>query len=141
MNYYTFKVLFSVAIAAVLNLPGVAGNPYLIADDRIRSMDITPVLGRGYSIMTNSFQSTCLDVNEVTIPSFNYDCKCESALLLETWPTMSSVCSHFLPLLVHVTILDNDVLLSQTHFIASNNLTTSKQVSPGISLIHSSTPT
>ena len=83
MKYIVFRALFSVAIAAVLSLPGAAGDPYVIADDRIRSMDITPVLGRGYSIMTNSFQSTCLEVNEVTIPSFNYDCKCESALCFE----------------------------------------------------------
>ncbi len=70
-----FKALFALAFTAVSYLPGAAGNPYLIADDRIRSLDITPVLGRGYSIMTNSFQSTCLEVEEITIPSFNYDCK------------------------------------------------------------------
>ncbi len=52
------------------------GNPYVIADDRVRNLDVTPVLGRGYSIMTNSFQSTCLDVKETNIPSFNYECKC-----------------------------------------------------------------
>ena len=58
-----------------LFLPAVEGGPYIIADSRIRSLDITPVLGRGYSIMTNSFQSICLDVNEITVPSYNYDCK------------------------------------------------------------------
>ena len=54
---------------------GVDASPYVISDDRVRSLDITPTLGRGYSIMTNSFQSTCIDVEETTIPSFNYDCK------------------------------------------------------------------
>lgn len=56
-----------------LFLPTVEGGPYIIADRRVRSLDITPVLGRGYSIMTNSFQSICLEVNEITVPSYNYD--------------------------------------------------------------------
>ena len=51
------------------------GNPYVISDARARNIDATPVLGRGYSIMTNSFQSTCLLVDETTVPSFDYDCK------------------------------------------------------------------
>ena len=54
---------------------GTEGNPYVISDNRVKNLDITPVLGRGYSIMTNSFQSTCLMVDEVTTPSFNYDCE------------------------------------------------------------------
>ena len=54
---------------------GTEGNPYAISDNRVKNLDVTPVLGRGYSIMTNSFQSTCLLVDEVTTPSFNYDCK------------------------------------------------------------------
>ena len=58
-----------------LQLPGVKGAPYILSDDRVRSMDITPVLGRGYSIMTNRFQTTCLDIDENSVPSYNYDCK------------------------------------------------------------------
>lgn len=54
------------------SLPGTQSNPYTVSDDRIRSLDITPVLGRGYSIMTNSFQSTCLNVDQTTVPSYNY---------------------------------------------------------------------
>ena len=57
-------------------LPGTKSNPYTISDDRIRGLDITPVLGRGYSINTNSFQSTCLNVKDTTVPSYNYECKC-----------------------------------------------------------------
>lgn len=53
----------------------MGSNPYVITDSRVQNLDVTPVLGRGYSIMTNSFQSTCLMVPEITIPSFNYDCK------------------------------------------------------------------
>jgi hypothetical protein len=46
-----------------------------IDDARIQSLDIAPVLGRGYSIMTNTYQSTCVLVQETTTPSFNFDCK------------------------------------------------------------------
>ena len=51
-------------------------SPYIISDDRVRSLDISPTLGRGYSIMTNTFQSTCLSVEATTVPTYNYDCKC-----------------------------------------------------------------
>ena len=65
--------LFIVAAATIVSV--ASGNPYVISDDRARVIDITPTLGRGYSIMTNSFQSICLTVGEMTIPSYNYDCK------------------------------------------------------------------
>ena len=71
------NIAAAVCIASLaLDLPiKTAGNIYAITDNRVRNLDVTPVLGRGYSIMTNSFQSTCLDVDEITVPSFNYDCK------------------------------------------------------------------
>ena len=53
----------------------VDGAPYFLSDDRVRNLDVTPVLGRGYSIMTNNFLSTCLDGAETTVPSYNYLCK------------------------------------------------------------------
>ena len=56
-------------------LPGLESAPITISDDRVRNLDVTPVLGRGYSIQTDSFLSTCLDVSDVSIPSYNYDCK------------------------------------------------------------------
>ena len=78
-------VLKNIAIAALALLPvATNANPYIISDERARSLDVTPVLGRGYSVMTNSFQTTCLEVDEITVPSFNYDCKyryrCDQAL-------------------------------------------------------------
>lgn len=57
---------------SLISLPEADASPYVISDDRVRSLDVTPVLGRGYSIMTNSFQSTCLMVSETTVPSYNY---------------------------------------------------------------------
>ena len=75
INTATTALPVAVVLLAAFALPGVKSSPYIIADDRVRSLDISPVLGRGYSIMTNSFQSTCLMVDETTIPSYNYDCK------------------------------------------------------------------
>jgi len=75
MTYLKNTMLLSSAIAAAFLLPVTIGSPYTISDDRIRTLDITPVLGRGYSVGTNSYQSTCLMVDEVTTPSYNYDYK------------------------------------------------------------------
>lgn len=66
-------MLFASFIALGFYVITTDASPYVISDDRARSLDITPVLGRGYSIGTNSYQSTCLIVNEVTTPSYNYD--------------------------------------------------------------------
>lgn len=67
-------LLLSVCIIS-LYIPSVNGSPYMLSDDRVRNLDVTPVLGRGYSIMTNNFLSTCLDGAETTVPSYNYLCK------------------------------------------------------------------
>lgn len=68
------KTIAFIASLAAIFLPNVGGSsPFIISDDRVRSLDISPVLGRGYSIMTNSYQSTCLIVEQTTVPSFNYD--------------------------------------------------------------------
>ena len=54
----------------------VHASPTTISGDALRSMEGTPVLGRGYSVATNSFQSTCLNVEGLhTEPNYNYDCK------------------------------------------------------------------
>ena len=63
-------------IVGSLNIPTTDGSVITISDERARSLDAVPVLGRGYSTATNSFRSTCLMVEEVTTPSYNYDCKC-----------------------------------------------------------------
>jgi len=44
-----------------------------ISSDRVRDLDSAPILGRGYSIITNSFLSQCLEVNTTSSPSFDYD--------------------------------------------------------------------
>jgi hypothetical protein len=74
MVFTKSTILAAVGLVA-WHLPGTESSPYVISDDRVRGLDATPVLGRGYSVATNSFQSTCLVVEETTVPSYNYDCK------------------------------------------------------------------
>lgn len=69
-------ILRVLALLSLAALPLIVhATPYTISDDRVRSLDITPALGRGYSISTNTFASTCMKVNDMTVPSYNYDCK------------------------------------------------------------------
>merc|ERR1719162_527301 len=49
-------------------------SPFTVKNNVVRIMEGTAVLGRGYSTTTNSFQSTCLNINGIaTHPSYNYD--------------------------------------------------------------------
>ena len=65
------QILLLVQVAVVT----VMAAPYFLSDDRIRDLDITPSLGRGYSVMTNEFQSTCLKLDVTSVPAFNYERK------------------------------------------------------------------
>lgn len=68
----------SIAVAlclAALRLPHSECSPYFLQDDRVRDLDATPVLGRGFSIMTNTFAATCLQTEQSTTSSYNYDRK------------------------------------------------------------------
>ena len=66
-------MLLAALLTVTFNILTIKVSHSTISDDRIRSSDISPVLGRGYSIGTNTLQSTCLTVNEVTSPSYKYD--------------------------------------------------------------------
>jgi len=55
------------------NISSVGASGRTISDWRIQNRDITPVLGRGYSVATGSLQSSCLIVNERTKPSYDFD--------------------------------------------------------------------
>lgn len=55
-------------------LPWVAlAATTFIADSRIRNPNLTPALGRGFSLTTYGVLSTCLDFSETTEPTYNYD--------------------------------------------------------------------
>uniref|UniRef100_A0A7S1BKA5 Uncharacterized protein n=1 Tax=Corethron hystrix TaxID=216773 RepID=A0A7S1BKA5_9STRA len=45
----------------------------IINDARVRDKNITPVLGRGYSISTGSYHSTCMNIGTITDPTSDYD--------------------------------------------------------------------
>jgi hypothetical protein len=62
-----------VALTATATPRVAAAGPTVIRDEMLRDTAITPVLGRGYSIATNTYQSICL-VNVVkTRPSYNFN--------------------------------------------------------------------
>ncbi|MDD9952034.1 MAG: hypothetical protein OXT67_10780 [Zetaproteobacteria bacterium] len=44
----------------------------VIKDNRIRDLGVTPSLGRGYSVATNTFQSNCLGTIATTTPSYDF---------------------------------------------------------------------
>lgn len=71
--YLEYFTAIGCIIAVGTFLPEAGGQATTIKDERVQRLDISPVLGRGYSIMTNTFQSTCLIVTEVTAPSIDYD--------------------------------------------------------------------
>ena len=62
------QLLLSVTLLAAVN-----AAPNVISDYRIRNPDITPALGRGYSLTSYDVLSTCLQFNDKTEPTYNYD--------------------------------------------------------------------
>lgn len=68
----SIQVAVAICIAA-LQLPTSSANPFFVNDDRVRDLGVTPVLGRGFSLMTNTFLATCMESTETTTPSYNYD--------------------------------------------------------------------
>ena len=65
-------ILFSMALTGTLATMVMSG-PSIIRDNRIYDLALTPVLGRGYSISTNTFQSTCLKDIKITKPSYDFN--------------------------------------------------------------------
>ena len=68
------NILISLALLGMLPL---SAAPVVIRDDRVRDLGMTPVLGRGYSMATSTFQSTCLQNVVTTKPSFDFKYKFE----------------------------------------------------------------
>jgi hypothetical protein len=60
-----------VALLLATAAPALAG-PTIIRDDMLKDTAITPALGRGYSIATNTYQSLCLVDVVGTEPSYNF---------------------------------------------------------------------
>ena len=64
--------LLATVIAVAFRLLPINAIPFTIDDNRVRTLDTSPILGRGYIIGTNSYQSNCLIVDEHSTPSYNY---------------------------------------------------------------------
>ena len=67
--------LLATVIAVAFRLLPINAIPFTIEDNRVRTLEASPALGRGYIIGTNRYQSNCLIVDEYSTPSYNYDCK------------------------------------------------------------------
>lgn len=50
----------------------VFAGPVIIRDNRVTDIGTTPVLGRGYTMSTNTFQSICLKDVKLTEPSYDF---------------------------------------------------------------------
>ncbi|MCP4137836.1 MAG: hypothetical protein GY754_43140 [bacterium] len=65
--------LFCVILLMILMVGGVIlAGPSIIRDERIKDIALTPALGRGYTIATNTFQSQCMKDIVTTQPSYDF---------------------------------------------------------------------
>ena len=71
MTWITRPLMSFVLIVATMGTAFAA--PLLIRDSRVTDLSTTPVLGRGYSMSTNTYQSSCLSDVVVTEPSYDFD--------------------------------------------------------------------
>jgi len=58
-------------IVSMLLSTSVFGAARVIKDNRLNDLGVSPVLGRGYSIATNTYQSSCMGKVETTQPSYD----------------------------------------------------------------------
>jgi hypothetical protein len=66
------------AVAATLAVTRMASaGPSVIRDETLTDVGTTPVLGRGYSLATNTFQSICMKEIVKTKPSYDFKYKFE----------------------------------------------------------------
>jgi len=63
---------FAVIILVVTNMAPLQAGSVIIEDNRVADLAATPVLGRGYTISTNTYQSTCLTNVKITEPSYDF---------------------------------------------------------------------
>lgn len=72
--------MFSVKVTIFLLLTSAVEATWNIINDvRVRNKDVTPVLGRGYSMATGEYLSICMVVSDITDPTSDYDFFFESA--------------------------------------------------------------
>jgi hypothetical protein len=72
------KYFLIIALLFITLVESIFAGPTIIRDNRIYDLAMTPVLGRGYSIATNTFQSTCMKDIKITEPSYDFKYTFES---------------------------------------------------------------
>ena len=69
------NILRAATVVATFHFPLVVGSLFTISDERVRSLDVAPMLCRIYSVGMNNFRLNCHNVSEIITPSYNYGCK------------------------------------------------------------------
>ncbi len=66
-------IFLAVGVAWIVNShSSILADSVVIRDQRVMDLGVTPVLGRGYSISTNTYQSICLSGIKLTEPSYDF---------------------------------------------------------------------
>jgi hypothetical protein len=87
-NFKVFVLLIFFSLLTVYTITDA--GPTVIRDNRVRDLSVTPVLGRGYTISTNTFQSTCLKDVKRTKPSYDFTYNFQELQSLDTGITMDT---------------------------------------------------
>ncbi len=77
MKKLMFLLVFAAAAVLSADYYSFAG-PIVIRDSRITDLAYTPSLGRGYTLVTNTFQSMCMDNVVTTEPVYDFQYTFES---------------------------------------------------------------
>jgi hypothetical protein len=75
MKYYfknKFYYMFFLSLLMLSPVSDLSAGPVIIRDNRVTDIGTTPVLGRGYTMSTNTFQSICLKDVKLTEPSYDF---------------------------------------------------------------------
>ena len=70
---FTGGIFFFILLMVLSLFPDAHAGSTVIRDNRVADIAATPVLGRGYSISTNTYQSTCLRDVKTTEPSYDME--------------------------------------------------------------------
>lgn len=74
---YTFVHAAALAAAVLGASRSASAGPSVVRDETLTDVGTTPVLGRGYSLATNTFQSICMKEIVKTKPSYDFKYKFE----------------------------------------------------------------
>lgn len=72
------KVCLAALFLSLIVSINLSAGPTVIKDNRVTDTATTPVLGRGYSLGTNTYQSTCMKEVVITEPSYDMEYMFES---------------------------------------------------------------